>query len=163
MNDALIGTAILGFREKSPFIKNLISLYDTAVWLNGTNNKFAIKLPSGKEEICGCNNDLFTYYILDVYDDFRLNGEYCETDDFCLYPKKIFEIGSVLGRTYCVHRCEATWKNKDKKRTLFKIIKNVAKNIPFIHFDAVIRNITYKKHAKNSLFYERYLNDSKRG
>lgn len=160
MYDSLIGTAVLGFEKHNPFIGTLLDIYNSAKWLEDVNNKFSIQL-SNKEYICDSNNALFTLMILNRYKKFKLNGKEQQFNEFKIFPMKEFEIGSVLGRTHCVHRCEASWKNHSTKREIFKVIKNTAKIMPLVHLDAIIRYISYQKHIRNSLFYERYKEDIK--
>ena len=158
MYDSLIGTAVLGFEKHNPFISMLLDLYDSAKWVEGTNNKFIIQLSDGNH-ICDSNNTLFTLAILDRYKNFKLNGKKQELTEFTIFPMKEFEIGTILGRTHCVHRCEASWKDQSFKRELFKTIKNIAKIIPFVHLDALIRRISYQLHIRKSPFYQRYKMD----
>ena len=161
MYDSLIGTAVLGFEKHNPFIETLLDIYNSAKWIEDSNNKFSIRL-SNKEYTCDSNNALFTMHILNRYKNFKLNGKKQQLDDFTIFPMKEFEIGSVFGRTHCVHRCEASWKNYSKKREIFKAIKNTTKMMPLVHLDVIIRYISYQNHIRNSLFYERYKEDIKR-
>ena len=161
MHDALIGTAVLGFEKKNLFIKKLLDLYDNAEWIEGKYDLFRIKFENGDSYLCNANNSVFTWAVFHFYDNFKLNGKYQETEDFSVFPKTEFEIGTFWGkRSHCVHRCESSWKTKNNKKELYKIVKNAVKYIPIIHMDAIIRNISYKNHMQKSVFYERYLHDT---
>lgn len=121
---------------------------------------FRIKFENGDSYLCNANNSVFTWAVFHFYDNFKLNGNYQETADFSVFPKTEFEIGTFWGkRSHCVHRCESSWKTKNNKKELYKIVKNAVKYIPVIHMDAIIRNISYEKHMQKSVFYERYLHD----
>ena len=161
MHDALIGTAVLGIEKKNLFIKKLLDLYDNAEWIEGKYDLFRIKFENGDSYLCNANNSVFTWAVFHFYDNFKLNGNYQETADFSVFPKTEFEIGTFWGkRSHCVHRCESSWKTKNNKKELYKIVKNAVKYIPIIHMDAIIRNISYKNHMQKSVFYERYLHDT---
>lgn len=161
MHDALIGTAVLGFEKENLFIKKLLDLYDNAEWIEGKYDLFRIKFENGDNYLCSANNSVFTWAVFHFYNDFKLNGNYQETEDFSIFPKTEFEIGTFWGkRSHCVHRCESSWKPKNGKKELYKVVKNMVKHIPIIHMDAIIRYFSYKKHMQRSVFYERYLHDT---
>lgn len=150
MHDALIGTAVLGFEKKNLFIKKLLDLYDNAEWIEGKYDLFRIKFENGDSYLCNANNSVFTWAVFHFYDNFKLNGKYQETEDFSVFPKTEFEIGTFWGkRSHCVHRCESSWKTKNNKKELYKIVKNAVKYIPIIHMDAIIRNIRIRIICKN--------------
>ena len=143
------------------FIKKLLDLYDNAEWIEGKYDLFRIKFENGDSYLCSANNSVFTWAVFHFYNDFKLNGNYQETEDFSIFPKTEFEIGTFWGkRSHCVHRCESSWKPKNGKKELYKVVKNMVKHIPIIHMDAIIRYFSYKKHMQRSVFYERYLHDT---
>ena len=119
------------------FISKFLKLYDETEWVEGSRDQFVIILSDGKYT-CNTNNSVFTLAVLHYYKKFKLDGRLQSTKDFTIFSMKEFEIGSGIGRTHCVHRCEASWKEASLKRQIFKIIKNVAKHSPIIHLDVVI-------------------------
>lgn len=157
MYDSLIGTAVLGFEPHHPFVRALIALYDRARWADG--QFFEITLPSGAVKRCNCNNTVFTWLLLDLYPDFRLDGRLQERPDMTVFPMREFEVGAVLGRTHCVHRCEASWKRLSGRQRLFQRLKNAGARVPLVHLDALLRGASYRRHIRRSLYYERYRRD----
>lgn len=163
MYDSLIGTAVLGFEKQNPFIGALIDIYDKARWVDLDKQLFEFELPNGKHCVYGSNNGVFTELILCRYQEFRLDGTKQETNDFVVFPMREFEVGAIIGRTHCVHRCEASGSPKSMRREAFKIIKNCAKRVPVIHMDSLIRTLTSRIHTRKCSFYERYAADRKKG
>ena len=76
-----------------------------------------------------------------------------------VFPMREFEVGAVLGRTHSVHRCEASWKNLSAKQRLFQRLKHVGGRMPLVHLDALLRGVSYRRHVRRSIYYERYARD----
>jgi len=157
MYDSLIGTAVLGFAPHHPFVRALLEIYDSAEWVD--ERRFRITLPSGQTHLCNCNNTVFTWLILEFYPEFRLDGRLQRLNNLTVFPMREFEVGSVLGRTHCVHRCEASWKNLSKKQKLFQRMKHFGARLPVIHLDALLRSLSYRRHIRKSTYYDRYARD----
>lgn len=46
------------------------------------------------------SNYYYTYYILKHYPQFRLNNQFQDLVDFVIFPKELFEIGTITGKQY---------------------------------------------------------------
>lgn len=141
--DSTAATAILGFEPHNPFVAALIGLYEGAVWVDEKAFLIEIELPNGEKHVCGANNDVFTQLLSFRYRDLRLDGKLSRTDDFVLFPKEEFEIGRIIGRGHCVHRCSGSWFPYSSKQESKKAVLRIAKRIPIIHGDALLRRISH--------------------
>lgn len=47
------------------------------------------------------SNYYYTYYILKHYPQFRLNNQFQDLVDFVIFPKELFEIGTITRETIC--------------------------------------------------------------
>ena len=157
MYDSLIGTAVLGFEPHHPFVRALLELYGRAEWIDGKS--FEITLSGGEKRRCNCNNTVFTWLLLDLYPDFPLDGRKQSLPEMTVFPMREFEVGAVLGRTHCVHRCEASWKNLSPKQKAFQRLKHLGARVPLVHLDALLRGLSYRRHIRNSIYYDRYARD----
>lgn len=157
MYDSLLGTAVLGFEANHPFIRALREAYDRAVWID--DRRFEIALPSGQTLRSNCNNTVFTSMLLEMYPDFPLNGRTQALDALTVFPMREFEVGAVVGRSHCVHRCEASWKNLSARQRAFQRMKRFGAHVPLVHLDALLRGLSYRRHIRRSAYYERYRRD----
>lgn len=148
MYDSMVATAVLGFEPHNSFVYELLRMYENIEWVNQKKCLFNITLPNGKRYTCQSNNTAFSHLILSLYEDIQLDGNFQRTNDFVIFPKEEFEIGKILGRGHCVHRCDGSWLEQGKKRKLTKLILHFAKYTPIIHGDALLRRISHKKVVK---------------
>lgn len=150
--DCIVGGGVIGATPHNEFIGKLISLYDNATF-GETDNGAEIQFVDGKP-VFSCfstNNYLFTLYMLQNYSDFKLNNKYQDLGDFVVYPKEMFEIGSLMLNNYSIHLGAASWK----KESTTKDMSNKEKK-PFIieYLRIIRRTIRYKNLNKNLFFYK---------
>ena len=160
MYDSLIGTAVMGFEAHHPFVRALLSVYETAVWID--DRRFEITLPGGGKHVCNCNNTVFTWLILEFYPDFKLHGRRIDLPELTVFPMREFEVGRVLGRGHSVHLCQASWKNLSAKQKVFQRLKQFGARLPLVHLDALLRGLSYRRHIRASTYYDRYKKDGGR-
>ena len=159
--DCSIGSAIIGAQKGSEFIKALMDMYDNTVF-GETDGGKEIQFKEGKYVVNGyaTSNYYYTYYILNHYPDFRLNNKFQDMKDFVIFPKELFEIGTLSGKHYAIHQCAGEWRvkeehsksMKDKMKSL--IYKN--KKI-FDKIQIIVRKKRYHTLKKEIPFYEYYL------
>ncbi len=154
--DCSIGTAVIGCMPKHPLIKALLTMYEHTVFGQTSNGKQLEQL--GDTYVINhyvANNYYFTYYILKNYPDFVLNNTYQDLKDFVVYPKELFEIGSLTQKHYTIHYNTGTWHLTAKKDFKSKIKSFIAKS-PAIHnfIQICVRKIRYQKLNKKIPFYE---------
>lgn len=117
--DCSVGTAIIGGEKHNPLFKGIMDMYDNTVFLPAENstNKKTFKLKDGKIYVHGyaTSNYYYTYYILKHYPDFILNNKYQDMGDFVIYPKELFEIGTLTGRHFAIHLNAGVWRNDSKE------------------------------------------------
>ncbi len=145
MYDSVVATAVLGFEPHNPFLYELLRLYEHIKWVDPAACLSEIYLPNGERHICQNNNMVFTHLISCLYPDIRLDGKRHVTNDFVIFPKEEFEIGKIIGRGHCVHRCDGSWIPSSKKRERTKAILRLAKRTPLIHGDALLRRVSHTK------------------
>ena len=163
-----VGSAIIGSRKKNPFIKGLLDMYDKTVFVPKTsdNSGKVFEFKDDKLLVHGyaTSNYYYTYYILTHYSDFKLNNKFQDLGDFVIYPKELFEIGTVFGSHYAVHLCAGEWRIKtDDSVTVRGRIKGLIKKNPklFDLIQIIVRKKRYEKLNKGIPFYAYYLAQKK--
>ncbi len=156
--DCSVGTAIIGSGKGDRLVKGLLDMYDSTVVIPADRNKKTFYWENGVLYTQGyrTNNYYFTYYILTHYPDFRLNNKYQDMEDFVIYPKEKFEIGSFFGKYYAVHINAGAWKKKyNGSHGLKNKIKTSLKKMPWIYdkIQILIRKHRYRKLNKEIPFY----------
>ncbi len=159
--DCSVGSAIIGARKGSPFIKALLDMYDNTVFGKNESGK-VFEWKDGKLVCDGyaVSNYYYTYYILKNYPQFKLNNKFQDMKDFVIFPKELFEIGTITNKHYAVHLCAGEWRIKaDTSKTLKGRIKSAISKSPAL-FDKVqilVRKRRYDKLKKDIPFYPCYL------
>ncbi len=155
--ESSIGTAIIGARKGSPFIRSLMDMYDKTVLGETTNGKQLEwrdgKLYAGKA--APASNYYFTFFMIHNYPNLILNNKFQDMGDFVIFPKEMFEIGRLSGKHYAIHLCDGAWRKKDTTPTFKGKIKNLISGFPWL-FDKVriiVRSIRYRRINKNLPFY----------
>lgn len=142
MFDCNLSTAIIGSQKNNKVIKRLLDIYD-----NYSNN-------------VGPNNDLFTRFILEHYEDFKLNNEYQSlgNGEVTIYPKEYFECPTKdSDKGYSMHHMDNSWIEKNKlKKILNQSIKIVLGQV-YYH-----KNMR-KRAIKKSPFYDIYIKHNDTG
>ena len=159
--DCSVGTAIIGAQKGNPFIKALLDMYDKTSFGTTSNGK-RFEWKENKLIVNGyaTSNYYYTYYILKNYPQFRLNNKFQNLNDFVIFPKELFEIGTITNRHYAVHLCAGEWRIKtDTSKTLKGRIKSLIKKNPriFDKIQIIVRKRRYKKLNKTIPFYPCYL------
>ena len=158
--DCSIGSAVIGAAPGSKLIKELLDMYYRTEFTPHTENH-TILAKDGKYFIRNYvpNNYYFTYHIIKNYPAFLLNNKYQDLGDFAIYPKELFEIGSLLNKHYTIHYCTGTWKPKKKPTRISAFIQSIAKHFPklFHYLQIVNRKRRYQKMLKSIPFYPQYL------
>lgn len=155
--DSSIGSAIIGAQPKSPFIKGLLDMYDATIF--GENE--------GHKPLCWQNgvlvadgyvtsNYYYTHYILSHYPGFLLNNTFQDMGDFVIYPKELFEIGTLSKKHYTIHLCAGEWRmDKDTGTSAKARAKQMIRKWPWL-FDKVqivVRKRRYRKQNRELPFY----------
>ena len=158
--DCSIGSAVIGAAPGSKLIKELLDMYYRTEFTSNTENHTILE-KEGKYLIRNYvpNNYYFTYHILKKYPAFLLNNRYQDLGDFAIYPKELFEIGSLLNKHYTIHYCTGTWKPKKNPTKVSAFIQSIAKHFPkvFHYLQIVNRKRRYRKMLKTIPFYPQYL------
>lgn len=155
--DCSVGTAVIGAQKGSPFIKAILDMYENTVFGKTSNGK-TIEYVDGKVVINSfiTNNYYCTYYMLKNYPSFCLNNKYQDLGDFVIYPKELFEIGTLTKKHYTIHYCAGEWRiKKEQSKTLKGRIKSFIQGFPalFEVIQIIVRKIRYKKANKSIPFY----------
>lgn len=156
--DCSVGTAVIGAQPGSSFIKSQLDFYDKVQFGKVEEGKVIQKLDNGYLiNNFVPNNYFFTYYILNNYPTFKLNNKYQKFDDFTIYPKELFEIGSYIGRQYTIHLCTGSWKKKTSQNS--PRLKKLLAGIPWLYdyVQVIVRHARYRKRNKTIPFYPQYL------
>ena len=152
-----VGTAIIGAQKGNPMIKGIMDMYDKAEFgknadgrpFNETGDKLIVDgLPT--------SNYFYTYYILHNYPEFILNNKYQDLGDFVIYPKELFEIGTINMKHFAIHLNAGEWRPKDAQNGNFKDRVKLALSGNRKLFDwvqVVVRRIRYHKLNKGIPFY----------
>lgn len=122
-NDAFIGfyndyamcTAIVGAKKGSEFIKGIMDMYD--------NNAFISKetVVDGEtprnpynDAVWFPSNEYWSWYVIDKYPEFKMNGKEQHFSDVTICSKSYFEMGSIFGRFYTRHINYNSWRDTKK-------------------------------------------------
>ena len=159
--DCSVGSAIIGAQKGNPLVKGLLDMYDKTVFVpkDSSNSGKVFEWQDDKLLVHGyaTSNYYYTYYILKHYPKFMLNNKFQDLGDFVIYPKEMFEIGSLIGNHYAVHLCAGEWRIKTDNSESFKNkVKNALKKNQTL-FDLVqiiVRKRRYKALNKDIPFYE---------
>lgn len=149
LNDCVVGTAVIGAEPHNKLIGELISLYDNAVFSEPPNGSHA-QLVNGQIILnkFDTNNFLFTLYFLDKYPQLKLNNRFQDLGDFVIYPKQLFEIGSIFNRHYAIHLGIGSWKNSNRN------LERQELHGPLFEYLRVIkRNLVSRSQNKKLWFY----------
>ncbi len=161
--DCSVGTAIIGGQKGNPFFKGIMDMYDNSIVVgqNGTNNTSGkyFEWKEGKLFVHGyaTSNYYYTYYILKHYPEFRLNNKFQDMGDFVIYPKEMFEIGTVFKKHYAIHLNAGAWRtNKSSDTGIKGKIKNVLSSHQGLYdtIQVIIRKRRYRKLNKDIPFYD---------
>ena len=158
--DCSIGTAIIGSEKGNPFIRGIMDMYDSSVILpvDGKRQGKVFEWNGDKLYVHGyaTSNYYYTYYILKHYPEFLLNNKFQDMGDFVIYPKELFEIGTLSGRHYAIHLNAGEWRTKeDDSDSLKNRIKNSLKGNEYIYdkVQVLVRKRRYKRLNKGIPFY----------
>ncbi len=158
--DCSVGTAIIGGEKGNPLFRGIMDMYDKSVILPGERKpgQKVFEIKDGKLLVHGyaTSNYYYTYYILKHYPEFRLNNKYQDMKDFVIFPKELFEIGTLTGRHYAIHLNAGEWRTKTDNSTSLKgrIKSAIAKNeAVFDKVQICVRKNRYRKLNKNIPFY----------
>ena len=159
--DCSVGSAIIGAQPGNPLVKALLDMYDATEFGRNPDGK-VFNFRDGRLIVDGyaTSNYYYTYYILKHYPQFRLNNQFQDLVDFVIFPKELFEIGTITGKQYAVHLCAGEWRLKtDDSKTMKNRIKKMIGKWPWL-FDKVqilVRKKRYDKLKTQIPFYEYYL------
>lgn len=158
--DCSIGTAIIGSEKGNPFIRGIMDMYDASVILkrDGKKHDKVFEWNDDKLFVHGyaTSNYYYTYYILKHYPKLMLNNKFQDMGDFVIYPKEMFEIGTLTGRHFAIHLNAGEWRVKEDDSVSFKNrIKNALKGNEFIYdkVQVLVRKKRYKRLNRNIPFY----------
>ena len=155
--DCSVGTAIIGAQKGNSMIKGIMEMYDRTEF--GETGKGKIFLDqNGKLIVDGyaTSNYYYTYYILHHYPDFILNNKFQNMRDFVIFPKEMFEIGSLLGRHYAIHLNAGEWRAEDTAgdNMRSRIKRSIAQNQKIFDFAQIlVRKRRYRKLNRKIPFY----------
>lgn len=155
--DCSVGTAVIGAQKGSKFIKAILNMYENTVF-GKTGNGKTIEYKDGKYVINGfiTNNYYCTYYMLKNYPEFRLNNKYQDLGDFVIYPKELFEIGTLTKKHYTIHYCAGEWRIKqEQKNTVKGKIKAFVQRFPSLYevIQIIVRKRRYRRVNSKIPFY----------
>ncbi len=159
--DCSVGSAIIGAEKGNPLVKGILDMYDKTEFVpsdpNGQEKAFEWKEDKLLVHEYATSNYYYTYYILKHYPKFVLNNSYQDLGDFVIYPKEMFEIGSLLGNHYAVHLCAGEWliKSDNSGGIKNKVKRAIKKNQTLFDFvQIIVRKQRYKTLKKDIPFYE---------
>lgn len=160
--DCVIGGGTIGAVPKDNFIGELLMLYEGASF-GQTTNGMKVQFVDDKLILrdFDTNNFIFTYYVLKKYPSFRLNNRYQNMGDFVIYPKELFEVGSLLYNHYSIHLGIGSWKTRQKT----DIQKNRERqhSFAFEYVRIIVRKYRYYKQNKKIFFYKFQIAQKKNG
>ena len=164
--EGAVGTAVIGAQKGSKFIKAILNMYENTVFGKTENGK-TIEYKDGKYVINGfiTNNYYCTYYMLKNYPEFRLNNKYQDIGDFVIYPKELFEIGTLTKKHYTIHYCAGEWRIKqEQKNTVKGKLKQFMQGVPALYevIQIIVRKRRYKRANKRIPFYSYAVAQKKR-
>ena len=163
LTDCSVGTAVIGSEKEGKLVSDILDLCDECIMLPEAEKQDQkdIVIKNGKMYAYGfpVNNYIFTYYILKNYSHFKLNNRFQNLIDFVIYPKEMFEIGSLRNRHYSIHLCAGEWITDKKQHSVREIVKNaIEKNGNLFRIiQIIIRKIRYIRMKKTIPFYPYYL------
>ncbi len=164
ITDCSVGTAVIGSMKNGKLVKALLDMYDTCLVRPKSERigRKDIVIRDGKTYVYGfpTNNYFFTYYILKNYPEFVLNNKYQDLDDFVIYPKELFEIGTLSKKHYAIHLCAGEWRtNKADSSNIKKKLKSILSSNDFLYnnIQILLRKRRYFKMRKSIPFYQYYL------
>ncbi len=163
ITDCSVGTAVIGSCKGGKLVKALLDMYDNSILLplGQMKGRRQIVVDGDKTYIYGfpTNNYFFTFYILKNYPEFLLNNRFQDHKDFVIYPKELFEIGTLSGKHFATHLCAGEWRVKEKKSGLKNIIKIALSHNEVIYnkTQILVRKIRYYRMKKGIPFYNYYL------
>ncbi|SEG25582.1 Glycosyltransferase sugar-binding region containing DXD motif-containing protein [Butyrivibrio sp. Su6] len=159
--DCSVGTAIIGSEKHNPLFKGIMDMYDNTVFLpdDGSISKKSFECKDGKIYVHGyaTSNYYYTYYILKHYPQFMLNNTFQDLGDFVIYPKELFEIGTLTGRHFAIHLNAGVWrlKGSDGRNAKNKIKELISRNERVFDFvQILVRRKRYRILNKSIPFYE---------
>ena len=159
--DCSVGSAIIGAEKGNPLVKGILDMYDKTEFVpsdpNGQEKAFEWKEDKLLVHEYVTSNYYYTYYILKHYPKFVLNNRYQDLSDFVIYPKEMFEIGSLLGNHYAVHLCAGEWliKSDNSGGIKNKVKRALKKNQTLFDFvQIIVRKRRYEALKKDIPFYE---------
>ncbi len=153
-----VGTAIIGSEKGNPMIKGIMDMYDRSEFGKNADGR-AFNERDGKLIVDGLptSNYYYTYYILNHYPDFVLNNKFQDMGDFVIFPKELFEIGTVSKKHYAIHLNAGEWRPKDAENGSFKDKVKLILSSNRDLFDTVqvlVRKIRYHRLNKGIPFYD---------
>jgi hypothetical protein len=88
------------------------------------------------------------------YPEFKLNNKYQDLNDFVIYPKELFEIGTLTKKQYTIHHATVSWKEGRKPSIRRKVVETVY-SLPYFGYIIRVlkRRIQYKINNKKLMFY----------
>ncbi|SFK75675.1 Glycosyltransferase sugar-binding region containing DXD motif-containing protein [Lachnospiraceae bacterium KH1T2] len=155
--DCSVGTAIIGSKPGNPMIKGIMDLYDRTEFRENPGHRPLME-ENGKMMVEGypTSNYYYTWYILHHYPQFILNNKYQDLGDFVIYPKELFEIGTLSGKHFAIHLNAGEWRpSADNKGGFKNSVKTVLSNNRKIYdkVQVMVRTLRYKKLNKGIPFY----------
>lgn len=163
--DCSVGAGIIGAQPGNSFIKSLVDMYNaTTFGMNASGKVFDWQGGQLVVEDLITINYYFTYYILKHYPSFRLNNKFQDMEDFVIFPKEYFEIGTLTAKHYTIHKSFGEWRLKSANTgSLKEHIKRIIRKWPhlFEKVQIVVRKYRYYKLKKDIPFYDCYLAQKK--
>lgn len=134
MFDCILGTAVIGAEAGHPSLRALLSLYD------------ADSVPTGS-----VNNEVFTWWMLSAYPDFRLDGRRQSlADRIEIYPKECFERPTRDRRMgYSVHHALGSWQSSKPPPLRRRLTERMLGEIAYAQ-------VAHLRHLRRSPFYAIY-------
>lgn len=160
--DCSVGSAIIGAQKGNKLIGELINMYDKTVFSDNPGEK-VLEWKDGllySRIDDATSNYYYTYYILKNYPDFKLNNKFQNLGDFVIFPKELFEIGTLSGKHYAIHLCAGEWRIKaDNSLTLKGRIKRLIAKSPWLFnkVQIIVRKRRYSVLKRQIPFYGAYL------
>lgn len=150
--DCVIGGGVIGTEPHGSFVSALLDLYEKASF-GVCSNGLSAEIIDDRMILndFDTNNFIFTYYVLEKYPQFRLNNMYQDLGDFVIYPKELFEVGSLLYRHYSIHLGIGSWK--DNKKTERQNQRARQHGFAYELFRIIKRKIRYHEQNKSIYFY----------
>ena len=154
--DCVVGMGIVGSQPKNPFIFSLLQLYEKTTFIVSTEKSKFLLTDDGHviTDKFETNNRYVTSYILKHYPEFKLNNKYQNLGDFAVYPKELFEIGTLTKRQFTIHYATVLWKEGQKLSVRKRLVNNLYA-IPYFGYIIRVlkRKIQYKINNKKLMFY----------